>query len=504
MRTYSNYDRNVHLLIEALVSRLYHEQLQTSRSHLDSLLSDTDTNLELLSKLSNSFNTVEKQAAAFQERCKNLLAEQRRVSSLADGIGHNLQYYNYLDPITRRLNAPGVRHFVRGEDFLDMLSQLDQCLEYTQAHVCVPSLQISNVPLANVLQPHHREASTYSSRFRLLMTRALTLIRVHFTNTLRETAADVSKRIADRQLNDTTMPALLYAKFRVNAADLKRLGLEIQKRAIPPEGAEPGTQGEYQSLVNELHQSYSAARGRLIIPLARKKLAEIALAPSSSRDLVSFARTSVGYIRGICLDEHELWHEWFDGDNGLYDFLDSVCEPLYDYLRPRTIHETSLPKLCELCSLIQVRYMEDPDNDSEPNDLSKLDFSHLMRSSLEDAQTRLVFQTLAVLRDDIERFKPKAADLNYPAKNRNVALSGSKTTGTPLSGQKRGADEPPTPTLKSPTVVEDECGDATDMRWRYESREPLQGWYPTLQKAIWLLSKIYRLVNVSLSQMNRD
>lgn len=78
---------------------------------------------------------MEKQAAAFQERCESLLSEQRRISLLADDIGHNLQYYNYLDPITRRLNAPGVRHFVRGEDFLDMLAQLDECLEYMQAHV---------------------------------------------------------------------------------------------------------------------------------------------------------------------------------------------------------------------------------------------------------------------------------------------------------------------------------------------------------------------------------
>lgn len=115
--------------------RLYHEQLQTSRGHLDSLLADTDTNLQLLSTLSSSFNAVEKQAAAFQERCESLLAEQRRLSTLADDVGHNLQYYNFLDPITRRLNAPGVRHFVRGEDFLDMLSQLDDCLDYMRAHV---------------------------------------------------------------------------------------------------------------------------------------------------------------------------------------------------------------------------------------------------------------------------------------------------------------------------------------------------------------------------------
>ena len=349
------------------------------------------------------------------------------------------------------------------------------------------------------MQSKQREASTYGARYKLLLTRGLTLIRVHFTNTLRETAADVSRRIADRQLNDTTMPALLYAKFRVAAGNLKKLGLEIQKRAVPPPNSEPGTQGEYQSLVNELHQSYSAARGRLIIPLVRKKLAEIALAPSTSKDLVAFARTTVNYIRGICLDEFELWHQWFAGDDGLYDFLEAVSDPLYDHLRPRIIRETQLPVLCEMCTLLQVRYMDEHEDDSEPSDANQLEFSVIIRPALEDAQTRLVFLTLAVLRDDIERFRPKPNDLNYPARNRNVPLSGSKSKVPVLAGRKASTNGPETPPLRPPTVVEEDGADAVELKWRYESSASFRGWYPTLKKAIWLLSKIYRLVNVSLS-----
>lgn len=336
----------------------------------------------------------------------------------------------------------------------------------------------------------------YQSRYRLLLTRALTLIRVYFTNTLRETAADVSKRIADRQLNDTTMSALLYAKFRVGAAELKQLGLEIQKRALPPPGAEPGAQGEYQSLMNELYQSYSAARGRLIVPLVRKKLADIAAAPSTSKDLVAFTRSSVGYIRGMCLDEYDLWHEWFDGDGGLYEFLEAMVEPLYDYLRPRTIHETQLAKLCEMCSLMQVRYMDEQDDDSEPAEIVRLDFAYLIRGALEDAQTRLVFLALAYLRDEIERFKPKPADLESAGRTSRVPLSGVRTKPS-LSGRKASADAAPqTPPPKTPLAVDDNDADSIDLKWRFASGAPSQEWYPTLRKAIWLLSRIYRLVNV--------
>lgn len=329
------------------------------------------------------------------------------------------------------------------------------------------------------------------------MTRGLTLIRVNFVGGLREIASDVSRRIADGQLKETTMAALLYAKFRVGAAEMKAVAQEIRKRSRPPEGAEAGTEAEYQSLMNELYSSYSATRGKLVIPLARKKIADISVAPSTSKDLVAFARTSIGYIRGVCSDEYELWREWFEGEDGLYDFLESVCEPLYDHLRPRIIYETKILKLCELCTLLQTRYVHDPDEEAEPIEAYQLDFASLIRSALEDAQTRLVFRTQAILRDEIERYKPKSEELDYPARNRQVSLSGTKSQRSiALSGRKTSAAEPTTPLPKPPEVVEG--GESPNGHLGFDTEAALEGWYPTLKKAIWLLSRIYRLVNVSV------
>jgi hypothetical protein len=459
--------------------RLYQNQLHMTRSHLANMTADTSLTLDILSSLSSSFKAVEAQTNAFRTQCEGLIEDQTRITKLADDMEQNLRYYMYLEPTTKRLNAPGAGKIVRGKEFTDMLANLDSCLEYMQAH------------------SKHKEAETYRSRYRLLLTRALTLVRVHFTEALREIAADVSKRIADRQLNDTTMSALLYAKFRVGAPELKTIGREIQKRAVLPKGSAPGAEAEYQSLMNELYQSYSTTRGRLILPIVSKKIGEIAQAPSTSKDLVSFARSSISYLRGICFDECHLWREWFDGDGGLYDFLEALCEPLYDYLRPRTIHETQILKLCELCTLIQTRYMEEDEDEEESVDPNKLDFSILVHPALEDAQSRLVFLSLAILRDDIERYKPKPEDLDYPAKNKKLTGSGGKPNQPALSGKRQPKSEvPPTPLMpKTPTVVEE---DDPDARWNFNTEAAFKDWYPTLRKAIWLLSKIYRLVHVSL------
>jgi conserved oligomeric Golgi complex subunit 3 len=448
--------------------------------HLDSLLSNTSENLQFLSELSDSFKTVDAQTSAFQVQCQDLLVAQKNSTNLADDINDNLRYYDYLEPITRRLNAPGTGSLVRSKNFSNMLRNLDESIDYMEAH------------------PMQKEAEMYRSRYRLLLTRALTLIRVHFTGALREIASGVAKRIADRQLNDTTMSALLYAKFRVGAAELKELGLEIQKRAVVPAGAEPGVEAEYSSLMNELHTSFSATRGKLVIPLVRKKLADIAQAPSTSKDLVAFARSSISYVRGICLDEFELWGEWFHGRGGHYEFLESVCEPLYDHLRPRIIHETKLLKLCQLCTLIQTRYLHDPDDEFEQADPNQLDFSVLIQPALEDAQSRLVFRSQTILRDEIENFKPKPEDIDYPERNKRVSLSGAKSRTRVTSGRKVSYAEPETPLPKNPVVVDhdDDSPDAKDTRWDFDTQAAFEGWYPTLRKAIWLLSRIYRLINV--------
>ena len=358
-----------------------------------------------------------------------------------------------------------------------MLITLDECIDYMQTH------------------PAHKEAESYRSRYKLLLTRALTLVRNTFMAGVRETTTEVAGRIAAKQLNDTTMSALLYAKFRVGAAEMKELGLEIQKRANPPADADPGTEGEYQSLMNELHASFAACRGRLILPIVQKRLAETAQLPSS-KDLVQFARASIGYIRGMCLDEFELWSEWFHGYHGLYDFLESICEPLYDHLRPRIIHENKLSKLCSLVTLLQTRYLHDEEEDG-PADLNQLDFSALIQPALEDAQTRLVFRTQAILREHIEMFKPKPEDLDYPRLTSAPPVSAIKA---PLSGH-RGSRDAVTPLPKTPVNdLDEDSAEEGSFSWTMAAsrRSALKHCYPTLSRCIRLLSRIYRLVNSSV------
>lgn len=116
-------------------TRSYIDELEMSKSHLDSLLSDTSCTLNLLSSLYESFRAVDTQTSIFRTQCEELLSAQKRSLDLANGIRDNLQYYDLLHPISRRLNAPSAGNSVRSKEFSEMLSHLDKCLEYMQAHV---------------------------------------------------------------------------------------------------------------------------------------------------------------------------------------------------------------------------------------------------------------------------------------------------------------------------------------------------------------------------------
>lgn len=473
----------------------YAEQLLLSESQLSGLLTSTDDTLQLLSRLSASFDAVAAQTEAFRQQCESLVMERRRLTGLADAIEDNARYYTYLEPMTRRLNAPGAANLVKGKDFPEMLSSLDSCLVYMEAH------------------PKQLESETYRAKYRLLLTRGLTLIRHHITRALGDIANDIAHRIQGGQLKETTHSALLYAKFRVPAPELKTLGVEIQKRAVPtPDDVDAEREPEYASLMRELYQSYSTTRGRLILPLVSRKMAEIATTQQQS-DVLAFSKTAISFMRGICLDEHELWFEWFESDGALYDFLESLMEPMYDYLRPRTIHETKLEKLCELCATIQARYMDvDADDDDDESDVDsgtmspvlngrassarKLDFASLVQPALEDAQTRLVFLALGVLRDGIENYKAKPADLEWP-KSGSTTANGNKK-GPVLSGRRASNSK----TVKSPTTELENNSDSESMfstaLGSHATPKQADYWYPTLPKALWLLRRIYRLVHSSV------
>lgn len=139
-------------------------------------------------------------------------------------------------------------------------------------------------------------------------------------------------------------------------------------------------------------------------------------------------------------------------------FLETLCDLLYDDLRPRILHEPRLTVLCEVCTVLQALMILDassttpssalfaetgtPDDSEASDDEStvnnervdelsldlsstrkankankvgkRLHISHLLKMVLQDAQTRLFFKAQAVIQSEIRHYVPKPDDLKWP------------------------------------------------------------------------------------------
>lgn len=117
------------------IHRLYRDQLLLTERHLDGLIHDANETLELLTKLSTSFQSVEEQTSTFRSRCDELLLEQDKLRKVHDGVENDIRYYAYLETASRRLNAPGASKLVDDSQFADMMEELDSCISFMTFHV---------------------------------------------------------------------------------------------------------------------------------------------------------------------------------------------------------------------------------------------------------------------------------------------------------------------------------------------------------------------------------
>lgn len=97
------------------------------------------------------------QTSTFQKQCQGLLTAQSKNTRLADDIRDNLAYYEFLDPASRKLNAPGAGKTVRNREFSDMLRKLDECLDYMESHVCLPNLDYFKDSALTVCSPSKKK-----------------------------------------------------------------------------------------------------------------------------------------------------------------------------------------------------------------------------------------------------------------------------------------------------------------------------------------------------------
>lgn len=235
---------------------------------------------------------------------------------------------------TRTLSQPG-GDIVLQEDFLGMLDRLDICLDFLRRNVsrsdrslieqtepvggsrgwtaCEQLLTYIPPPKCNTTQRNYRDAEVYLIRFQQCLTRAMTLIKMHFLTTINDLHTEVStkmasatkggKQAAAATLSETALNALLYSKFSAVSATSRVLLNELEKRAIT-------NPDEYGSLLQECFYQWFNVRSQLLSPNLAEEVRRMDLG-NTKDDLVRLARTGCAYLRNVCAMEWSLFREFF-------------------------------------------------------------------------------------------------------------------------------------------------------------------------------------------------
>ncbi|KAJ3225402.1 Golgi transport complex subunit 3 [Clydaea vesicula] len=319
-------------------------QEEVYRSYLDGVILYRDTCGNILSSIEETgvlldhllinYKFVESKSKALQLACEKLLKDQTHLTNISIQLSAKLAYFNQLEPVTKLLSNPGDLVCLDNQ-FIPVLSKLDHCLAFINDHL------------------HYKDTELYHMRFRQCMTRALTLIKMHFTTQMRNLAIDTRDKLRDKApkdiLNSSLYTSLFYVKFKTQGAKLKPLIAEIESRC----------EGHKES------------------------------------------------------------------------FLEDLSIVLHDSFRPLILRETKIELLSEICNQLQIQKKSISSNiTTNYNDVGQgfnpsseeklgeefidgisLAANAVVGKILEDAQQRLVFRAQSYLKSDIEGFKPREEEV---------------------------------------------------------------------------------------------
>ncbi|KAI9643482.1 Golgi transport complex subunit 3 [Ciborinia camelliae] len=398
--------------------QLYLDQLVLSERHLDNLLNDTSSALDTLATLSGSFKNVEVQTTAFQAQCEDLLEEQKRIRELADEVGTDLQYYAYLEPLTRRLNAPGAGRLVKNGDYLEMLENLNSCIEFMDRH------------------PNYKDSTVYKTRYTTLLDKALNLVQVAFSNALREVSDDASKQLRSKEQTETNQYILLYGKYE---SAKESLGLPIERLLTSDEFAF-GRRGDvdrtpyiqqWHNLYQQLLEIYIRSRDP-VGPLVLKNLQKFTTtSPLPDKEFELFARRCVQYIFDTCQNELKLAAKFFQDGPLMADYppppipwnmpsiylerLEENClsyvKTLHGFLAPY-LSNGDLHRVCDLVTWLGDTFISAEAHEDESRDGQRLAAQVLLGVHLWPLADQLFITEARKL----EHFKSSLEDLKiiYP------------------------------------------------------------------------------------------
>lgn len=446
----------------------YQRHAAVLESHLkacDDLLATIDEVFALFDALKEGQRAVSSRTSALHVTCERLVAEQEALMQAVDAIRSKLTYFDELDAVAAQFHASSLS--LEDADILSALQRLDECLAFLANH------------------PHYADAATFSAKFKQLQGRALAAVRSKVQASLRA-ASQAVQRAAPKPASSQPQAAnattasdssaettLLYVRFRAAAEpSLKKLFEGIEARA--------DSSTEYARLLRDCQALHCDTRLGLVRGMVTAQLRSHAGQP-----LPVVLRSGCAFLLHIAQLETQLFEQMFPASAAAHGaaaalgpLMDPLCTLLYDALRPALVSTRDVDELCDLAFILKEEGLADgpsgkgsamQQNGSGRRAAASALLDPVLGRLLADVQERLAYRALAFIREGVAGFSPAPGDLNYPACLQNSFESG-EAEGAPLIEGLEGSQPGAAP------------------------QEQYVGWYPPVQRALLLLSKLYRTV----------
>ncbi|CAB3239694.1 unnamed protein product [Arctia plantaginis] len=444
----------------------YYKQLEERRNECVALNDQIGATMSDLEKLSEQYNFVSNKTNALHTMSEHLLADQNKLSSIGDNIKQKLHYFTQVEHLSQRLNSPTMS--VNSETFFNVLAKIDECLDY---------MRTNNT---------FKESHTYLVKYRHLQNRAIGLIRSYVTYVLNHATEQVlapnDEAPNDQETIDTAY-AVYFGKFQACAPKLRMVISEIEKRAE--------TNSDYSRLLGDLQREYASARSRVAGAATGGALR--GADGERARDHCSQARAACSLLAHAARDECALYSHFFSSPSpALDEYLQSLCNGLYETLRPHIIHINHLETLAELCVILRVEVIEEQVN-NDPVRLAALGAA--AGALLQDAQERLVFRAHVHLRADVLLYRPAHGDLAYPDKllmMEQIAMEQSLKRSDSRNSM-----------ISDISATSQEVANINVETHRRPQASPadLHGmWYPAVRRTLAALSRLYRCLEKKVFQ----
>jgi hypothetical protein len=239
---------------------------------------------------------------------------------------------------------------------------------------------------------------------------------------------------------------------------LKPLSEEIEKRRENSK--------EYQLLLEDCHNCYFVQRQILLNSIINSN---VALVCRQSNDLCIMTRNGCIYLLGVCHNEYQLYQHFFSTPTTTLTYLlEGFSSSLYESFRPIFIRSHNIEMLCSLVYMLKSEIINEQ---LVTRGKSVEAFKPIVDRMLQDVQERLTFLAQTYIRDEITGYVPSPADLNYPEKLSESDTGASSSTSSATSSNNNNNTMMPFKSL-------------------------YRTWFPTLERTLVCLSKLYLTVNV--------